>query len=365
MNDGMKRILVIEDARDVRDVIAEGLGSRGWETLLAEDGDVGVALARERLPDLILCDIRMPRMDGYAVLQNLRENPTTAAIPFIFLTGLGERPHMRQAMELGADDYLLKPFTIHELIAAVDARFRRQELLAERTEEQVNLVRETLTFALPHELVTPLNTILGFSSIMIDSPGISQEELQEFARHIHSAGGRLKDLIEKFLLYAQLEAVLSDPVRKANARQNPAAPLRENIEALVDRFAREAGRHSDTVLKIEPVSHNIGAAHLNRLIRELMENAFKFSTAGTPVVVWTMQVGSNLHFTVRNTGKGFAPDQIRNVTANLQFDRKLREQQGTGLGLGIVRRLAELYGGSLRIESIPDEQTTVTVQLPA
>ena len=360
----MKRILVIEDARDVREVIAEGLVSRGWETLLADDGDVGVALARENVPDLILCDIRMPRMDGYAVLQNLRENPKTAAIPFIFLTGLGERPHMRQAMELGADDYLLKPFTIHELIAAVDARFRKQELLAERTEKQVNLVRESLTFALPHELVTPLNTILGFSSIMIESPSLSPNDLQEFARHIHSSGERLKELIEKFLLHAQLETVLSDPAQKANIRQRPPAPLRESIEALADRFAREAGREKDVVLKIEPLSHNIGAAHLHRLLRELMENAFKFSSPGAAVVVWAMQVGSNLHLTVRNAGKGFAPEQIRDVTANVQFDRKLREQQGTGLGLGIVRRLAELYGGTLRIESIPDEHTTVTVQLP-
>jgi DNA-binding NarL/FixJ family response regulator len=121
----MKRILLIEDEPQMRRNILRMLELEGFTAIGAEDGVQGVASATAVRPDLILCDVTMPGMDGYNVLAKLHENPLTASIPFIFLTAKGERADLRAGMNLGADDYLVKPVAIAELLAAIDARFAR------------------------------------------------------------------------------------------------------------------------------------------------------------------------------------------------------------------------------------------------
>ena len=111
-----KTILVIEDERQVRNNIQQILELSDYRVLAAENGIVGLQLAKTALPDLIICDVMMPEMDGYEVVAALRENNATATIPFIFLTAKVERTDLRQGMELGADDYLTKPFTAEEVI---------------------------------------------------------------------------------------------------------------------------------------------------------------------------------------------------------------------------------------------------------
>src|SRR6516164_2331497 len=122
----MTTVLVIDDSPEINDLIGETLKLHGYEVLIAEDGLAGVQLAQQHLPDLILCDVNMPQLDGYATLTALRQHSTTATIPFIFLTGIADKGNIRQGMELGADDYITKPFTIGEHIAAVKARLEKQ-----------------------------------------------------------------------------------------------------------------------------------------------------------------------------------------------------------------------------------------------
>src|SRR6185436_16566866 len=115
----MQKILVIEDTPDVRNLITDTLKINGFETVAAEDGVIGVQLALSHLPDLILCDVQMPRKDGFEVLADLRSRAATATIPFVFLTGQSDKSHMRLGMNLGADDFLAKPFMLQDLMAAV------------------------------------------------------------------------------------------------------------------------------------------------------------------------------------------------------------------------------------------------------
>jgi DNA-binding NarL/FixJ family response regulator len=121
------RILVIDDDAKMRRQIAALLATEGHEAVEARNGREGIDLARATPPDLILCDITMPEMNGHRVLQALRENTSTAHVPFIFLTGWGEKEDLRTGMNLGADDYLVKPVEPLDLIAAVDARLRRRQ----------------------------------------------------------------------------------------------------------------------------------------------------------------------------------------------------------------------------------------------
>ncbi|MEO3405551.1 response regulator [Mucilaginibacter sp. CAU 1740] len=122
-----KKILIIEDNTDIRENVVEILQLAGYNVLEAANGRHGVELATNHIPDIILCDIMMPELDGYGVLYMLNKNPATAAIPFIFLTAKAERLDLRKGMEMGADDYLTKPFDDIELLNAVESRLKKKE----------------------------------------------------------------------------------------------------------------------------------------------------------------------------------------------------------------------------------------------
>jgi DNA-binding response OmpR family regulator len=122
----MKNILVIDDKEEIRTLVKEVLGEYGFNVIQADNGRLGVQMLREQKPDLVVCDINMPGMDGYETLGAVRESSLTASIPFILMTGLVSRDGFRRGMVCGADDYLIKPFTSRELIEAVMSRLARQ-----------------------------------------------------------------------------------------------------------------------------------------------------------------------------------------------------------------------------------------------
>jgi DNA-binding NarL/FixJ family response regulator len=128
----MKKILVIEDEREMRRNITTLLRYYDYEPVAAENGRLGVETARRELPDLILCDVMMPELDGFGVLQALQTDAALAGIPFIFLTARGEKDDLRSGMNLGADDYLTKPVANADLVQAIEARLRRTDLHARR-----------------------------------------------------------------------------------------------------------------------------------------------------------------------------------------------------------------------------------------
>jgi DNA-binding NarL/FixJ family response regulator len=122
-----KKILIIEDQDDMRENLATILEMEDYVVVCANHGKAGVAAARDEVPDLVLCDVMMPEMDGYEVLRTLRAEPQTAGIPFIFLTAKGEKKDQRSGMNLGADDYLVKPVTAADLLAAIASRLAREQ----------------------------------------------------------------------------------------------------------------------------------------------------------------------------------------------------------------------------------------------
>src|SRR5882757_7564982 len=162
----MKKILVIDDEEWLREMIQLALRQKGYEVIEAENGAVGIEKARKHLPDLVLCDVNMQKVDGYLTLSSLRSEPATAAIPFILMTGLADNAGMRHGMELGADDYLPKPFTIEALYAAVETRLKKAQTLRDEAEKKLADLRDNISMMLPHELRTPLNGILAYGEIL-------------------------------------------------------------------------------------------------------------------------------------------------------------------------------------------------------
>lgn len=361
----MQRILIIDDNDDLRKMIGSVLALEGFEMLEAEDGKTGIELARRRLPHLIICDISMPEMDGYETLQELRKDSHTATIPFIFLTGLADNPRMRQAMELGADDFISKPVEVDGLIKAVTTRLKKQELMLRLAEKKLEDLRANISLSLPHELRTPLNAILGFSEIIsTDSQTLETSEIAEMARQIHKAGRRLHRSLENFLVYAQIELLASDPQKLELIRSESTPDCEQLIQIVVRQKAEEYKRPQDVQVVTASSVPAISSQYLTKIVEELIDNALKFSKEGKMVSVRAENKDKQLCLTVRDSGNGMTPEQIAAVGAYMQFDRRIKEQQGSGLGLAITKRLTELHSGTLSLQSEKGVGTTVTVHLP-
>lgn len=155
----MKKILLIEDNNDVRENTAEILSLAGYTVATAPNGRAGVEKAQSENPDLIICDIMMPELDGYGVLHILNKNPETASIPFIFLTAKAEKTDMRKGMTLGADDYLTKPFDDTDLLNAIETRLRKRELLMQNYDN---------TEAGLHSFITDVRKVLQVEDLCKD-----------------------------------------------------------------------------------------------------------------------------------------------------------------------------------------------------
>jgi two-component system sensor histidine kinase/response regulator len=360
----LKKILVIDDEEWLREMIQLALRQRGYEVVEAANGADGIEKARRELPDLILCDINMEKVDGYLTLSSLRNEASTAAIPFILMTGLANNDGMRHGMELGADDYLPKPFTTEALYAAVDARLKKAQTIRDEAERKLASLRDNISLMMPHEMRTPLNGILSNAEMLATAAAtLKPEEIAEMGQEIFKSSQRLQRLIENFLIYAQLELVAADP-KNVNALrigkfEHP-APL---LKKLADAQAAQANRPNDLAVDAADVLLPMSEEYFSRIVNELLHNAFKFSEPGSPVRVSLAESPNEVIFSVSDRGRGFSTEQITRIGAYMQFERKLHDQQGLGLGLIIAKRLIELHGGTLSIGGEKGTGTTITAKL--
>jgi signal transduction histidine kinase len=361
----MRTILVIEDDPNVLDNIHDLLQSEGFFTVGASDGREGLKEAHLRQPDLILCDVMMPDVDGYEVLQQLRRQPETKNIPFIFVTAKISRQDQRMGMDLGADDYLVKPFTSQELLSAVNTRLERHEEQLDWYQERLEEMRSNLSRTLPHELRTPLSCILGYSEFLLEvADSIEPEELTSMLGEINESGKRLERLVENYYLYAQLEVSSTDPDWRSTMLGQGISRPEQVVERLVRRLAERQERVMDLHMSLSSATVRMQDVYLEKIVEELLDNAFKVSPAGSTVRVMGLRDADFYVLEVTDEGRGMTEEQQQFVGAFVQFERKQYEQQGLGLGMTIASRLVELHKGELRIESVPGQGTTVWVWMP-
>ena len=301
------------------------------------------------------------------MLEELRRNPTTASIPFIFLTARTDRVDVRQGMELGADDYLTKPFTASELLATVSTRIEKRAQITQLSDRKLDDLRENIILALPHELRTPLNVILGFSDLMMsDYNAMEAARMGEMSRHINNAALRLYRLIENFLIYANVRIMMTSPDEFESLRMRTTFGPKSTIEFVAYQKADQVQRGNDLVVDVADVpALRFAEEYLRKTLEEIIDNALKFSDAGTEVVVLARREGERYVISVSDRGRGMTPEQVANIGAYMQFDRRFYEQQGSGLGLAIARQLVELYDGTMDIVSRPGEGTSVKLTLTA
>ena len=362
----MNKILVIDDEPWLREMIRLALEQQGFEVIEAVDSTDGSDKARQFLPALILCDVNMGKAgSGYNTLEKLREDAATAAIPFILMTGMADSAGMRHGMELGADDYLPKPFKVDELYAAVNARLRKVKTVRDDAERKLASLRTQISMMMPHELRTPLNGIISNAEMLAaDATTLGIATIMEMGKEIHESGLRLERLIENFLFFARLELVATDADSVIALRSARIQQPELLIRTAATTQAEMVGRLQDLTLKLVDTPLPVAEEYFKKIVAELVQNAFKFSEPGSPVRVTFNPVGEEIEFAVHDQGRGLSTEHIRRIDAYVQFERKMQDREGLGLGLAIAKKLTELHGGRLALTSSKETGTTVTVKLP-
>jgi PAS domain S-box-containing protein len=371
-------LLVAEDNADMRAYLAQILGA-DYLVEAVENGRLALEAARARPPSVIVSDVMMPEMDGFELVSRLKQDPALQRVPVILLTAKTARAELVAGLDVGADDYLAKPFSPEELTARVRAVRRLHDAYAElahrhdeltaahaqlrRTQEELLQSAKigalgTLAAGLSHELNTPLGVVLMNTQFLLSRlhDPLERKSLQLIERHTQRC--------------AQLVVSLLDFVRKKPAvRQRLVAePMIERVLALGSTRARRAGVEltagtEGTALlpAVEATVQEIETALLN-----LVNNALDATPPGGKVTLVAAKRERDgrlgLELTVRDTGPGIPPEILPHV-----FDPFFTTKpagQGTGLGLAITRRVAEDHRGRIDIESGP-QGTTVRLWLPA
>lgn len=357
----LKTILVIDDDMHLAATLAAGLEANGYRTLHAPDAATGWKLAHAHLPDLILSDIDMPGKDGRRLLQDMRADPALADRQFILMTGKTAFGGQRAAMDLGADDFLAKPFTLEDLLRCVAARSKRAALSRRIDDLSVERISTGLRSALPQELFLPLASILGLSELAQKDLGAdAPEELREDLREINKAGQQLLRTLQNYLLALELEA---------EGAERQAADLQRDAvaDALLTGVRRAGERHrrmGDLALELSAAPVRARAADVSTIIEELVDNALRYSRADTPVAVQAWRDGLVLQILVADSGRGLSSQQLEQLKTSWSVPRTPGRAHGLGLGLMLVRRLVKCLGGDFRLESKDGLGTTAYVTLP-
>jgi two-component system, sensor histidine kinase and response regulator len=356
-------ILGIDDDPGVLTVIRDSLEAEGFRVILAEGGTQGIHAARTHLPDVVVCDVGMPQVDGHGVLAALRANSSTAAVPLIFLTAEATRAGQRRGMEAGADDYVTKPFTTRDLVLAVRTQIQKHESTRRRSEETLEDLRSSITLLLPHELLTPLSPIVGYADVLRSySEHLKPADLVQMGEDLDRSAKRLERMVRNILFYAKLEILGRDRAAPAGSARTDSivAPVKAGVEKAIARHSRPL----DLRITVEDLPAAIATEHLEIIAEELADNACKFSAPGTAIDVRAEPAGNRVRLSVIDHGRGMSREEIKKLGAYLQFQRKLFEQQGAGLGLIIVKSVAELAGGQFSLTSMPGGTTIAEVYIP-
>jgi two-component system, sensor histidine kinase and response regulator len=364
----MKRILIIDDADYILEATSTLLRFEGFEVYTASDGAKGIESAINLRPDMILCDVSMPVMDGYGVLKKIRENSATKIIPFIFLTAFSDKSNHRAGMESGADDYLFKPFTRDELLSAIEAQFKKSSIIEEKFQEKVDEINRNITYSLPHEFRTVLNQVKGSAKYINNNYEVIQpDDLKELSNDILLSVQRLNKITENYLIYTKIESFASSLEKRKQLRNFVTDEPGIIVTDIAQSIAVEYSRVEDLIMgkTLSDVKVEMSSDSFYKIISELIDNAFKFSNVGDKVTI-DLSYDSELFFMMlKDEGRGMTNEQVLDVGAYMQFERKMYEQQGVGLGLVLSKKLIELHDGIFSIFSQSGKGTEIKISLPA
>ncbi len=369
-------ILVVDDEALLRTAMRDVLEDEGYRVIEAEDGVAACECCSAALPNLIVADARMPRMDGFTLCRELRSRPAVANVPILVVTGLNDRSSIAAAYEAGATDFIAKPFDWLILTHRIRYMLRTADMVqvlrnseaflraAKDAAEAADRAKSEFLGNMSHELRTPLNAVIGYSRLMLDGlHGPLDPRYHDFSKIIADSGAHLLGLIDDILAMARASPGKLELV----VREVPIADIVSSSLDMVRLPAAEAGVSCSSQIDPDVDTVHADPAKLRQVLVNLLSNAIKFTDPpGAVSLTVRREIDGGFAVHVADTGIGIAADQIALALEPFgQVEHGLaRRHAGLGLGLPLAQRLVELHGGTIEIASEPGLGTMVTARFP-
>jgi signal transduction histidine kinase len=375
VNDAEATLLVVDDIEANRDVLSRRLERQGHHVFMASNGYLAMEAVRSRSFDVILLDIMMPEMDGYEVLQQLKADESLRHIPVIMISALDELDSVVRCIEMGAEDYLPKPFNPILLKARIGAclekkrlRDREMRLFRELKQNHKRLqeleeLRDNLTHMIIHDLRTPLNSVMvGLQTLQV--AGALNDMQREIMSIALRGGEMLLDMISELLDVDKMESGSVELDYKVLSASDLVASVVSQVAFLSERKSITLAQQTSSDLPPLRGDENM----LRRTLVNLVGNAIKFTPAGGAVTIGVSEGEDcqSLEFSVSDTGQGIAAEAFERIfqkfgQAGLPADGQIRS---TGLGLTFCKLVVEAHGGHIEVTSHLEQGSKFRFTIP-
>ncbi|MDR1403657.1 MAG: hybrid sensor histidine kinase/response regulator [Tannerellaceae bacterium] len=344
-------ILIVDDVPTNVMLVQAILKKVGYTLLTAENGAKALQIAQEKHPNLMLLDIMMPVMDGYEVLQRLKSNPDTNNIPVIIMSALNDMPSIVKGYQLGATEYVTKPFQRDELLKRIHHRFELYSI--ERIKEELEAAiesRDMLYGLISHDLRTPLGSMKMMNNSvlkLVDKDKIG-EDVYEMLLLMNKTSEETFQLLDNLTKWSKFSQNKSQP----HKQKTDINSLIESIIALYEPIAELKHVVISALDVQEPLIGLVDVDMIKTVVRNLLSNAIKFSFEGGAVTISTRMEENNMFFSIKDTGKGIKEGDKEKLLNKDYFSTfGTNNEHGSGLGLMICKAFVEIHGGKFWFKS--------------
>jgi K+-sensing histidine kinase KdpD len=360
------RILVVDDDRIIVEILSQSLTLAGYEVSTAADGEEGLRLTRELRPDLVLLDVMMPKLDGYAVCEQLKTDPDTQFIPIIILTALTDRDDKLKALEVGADEFIRKPPDRQELLIRIKSLLRTKRLFTQVQESKEGLVelektKHDLTQMIVHDMRGPLSSIISSLDLLLEKEQAPPPEMHEqLIKSSLLSGQRIMTMLETLLDVQRMETgqmpVELQPTAIDQIIEEAVQAVRPLLQEGKMKIDVKAGQPEGLVM--------LDGQLVSRLVNNLLFNAIKFSPSDGRIGIWTQVTPKWVIINVADQGPGIPQDQRERIFERYAQLGSNKHRSGLGLGLAFCKMAASALDGAIWVEDMPRAGALFRCALP-
>jgi two-component system sensor histidine kinase/response regulator len=359
-------VLIVDDNPLITTVLKSLLQNEHFDVIVASNGEEALAAVDSSGIDVVVCDVMMPKMDGYEFHESLRARSEHAHIPFIFLTALSDDSEVKRGLLTGADVYLTKPFDPRQILPLIKGKVHRSRALKQKTEEQLEAYRKRVVNTLSHEFRTPLVAITTGSELLVDHGAkLDPARARNLLEAIQRGGQRLEKLVGDFMLLQQLDSGSGKKMYESRGRVVGPETLLERVTDKRKADLAALGFSFQVECSCTGVSMYCYEPYIEDALGRLIDNAVKFSRETKEVRVKAWSEKSVIYFEVADRGVGLDPSKVSQAVELFgQINRDKFEQQGSGMGLALVSRYMSIHGGNLECGTRPEGGAIVRLGIP-
>ena len=352
MMEKKSKILIVDDAIDTVELLKKRFHSEGYDTAEAYDGEEALKRVDEYSPDLIVLDVMMPKIDGYEVCHRLKTDENRKYIPVLMLTAKGEIESKVKGLEIGADDYLAKPFDYKELSARVKSLLTIKSAREKLVEEEKSVALDKMMDEVAHEIRNPLVSIGGFSKRVYDRLP-ENDPNKKYLEMIMDEVSKLENMVK---LLIELKTMTVCYLGNTDINE----VITEALASYEDEFASNGIVVKTRLLNNLPFISG-DKEQLKIAVSNLIKNSIEAMQESPKILTITTSVSDGrMIIEVTDTGKGIPKDKLKSIFHPF-YTSKI---YGPGLGLTFTLKIVQQHGGTISVESEPGKGTTFTIRLP-